>query len=107
MIREFIKSSSVYSISSIIAQGLSFVLIPLYTRILNPSDYGFLDLVIVFATLVNLTVPLQISQGAAFLLWRGERQRAPEVVFLFCVMVYSTVLYCFCDTYNWSSDPIF
>ncbi|MBE7434431.1 MAG: oligosaccharide flippase family protein [Anaerolineales bacterium] len=66
MIREFIKSSSVYSIPSFISQGLSFLLIPIYTRILSPSDYGFLDLVIVFATLVNLTIPLQISQGLAY-----------------------------------------
>ena len=66
MIREFIKSSSVYSVPSLISQGISFLLIPIYTRILNPSDYGFLDLIIVFATLANLTVPLQISQGLAF-----------------------------------------
>lgn len=66
MIREFIKSSWVYSVPSLLSQGISFLLIPIYTRILNPSDYGFLDLVIVVATLVNLTVPLQISQGLAF-----------------------------------------
>ena len=72
MIREFIKSSSVYSVPSLISQGISFLLIPIYTRILNPSDYGFLDLIIVFATLANLTVPLQISQGLAFFLWKRD-----------------------------------
>lgn len=65
MIRSFFKDSAIYAIPSIVSRGLSVVLIPLYTRVLTPADYGSFDLFFVFAALVNLTVALEVSQGVA------------------------------------------
>jgi O-antigen/teichoic acid export membrane protein len=44
---------------------MSLFLVPLYTRVLSPSDYGSLDLLMVFAGIVNLTIALEVSQGVA------------------------------------------
>lgn len=41
------------------------MLIPLYTRVLSPADYGIFDLFIVFMNIVNLTVAFEITQGLA------------------------------------------
>lgn len=65
MLRKFIKTSAIYAIPTIVSQGLSLLLVPLYTRVLVPADYGSLDLLIVFGSLVNLTIALEISQGVA------------------------------------------
>ncbi len=65
MIRSFIKDSAIYAIPSIVSRGLAVILIPLYTRVLTPADFGSFDLFIAFATLVNLTVALEVSQGVA------------------------------------------
>lgn len=65
MLRAFLKDSLVYTIPALLSRGLSLFLVPLYTRVLSPADYGSLDLLTVFAGIVNLTIALEISQGVA------------------------------------------
>jgi len=65
MLRSLLKDSVFYAIPSIFSRGLAVFLIPLYTRVLSPSDFGSFDLFMVFCTLVNLTVALEVSQGVA------------------------------------------
>ena len=65
MLRAFIRDSAIYAIPSIVSRALAVILIPLYTRVLTPADYGSFDLFLVFAALVNLTVALEVSQGVA------------------------------------------
>jgi O-antigen/teichoic acid export membrane protein len=65
MLKVFFKDSLIYAIPSIISRGMSLFLVPLYTRVLSPADYGSLDLLMVFAGIVNLTIALEVSQGIA------------------------------------------
>ena len=65
MLRALLKDSLIYTIPTFISRGLSLFLVPLYTRVLTPSDYGSFDLLMTFASLANLTVALEISQGVA------------------------------------------
>ena len=65
MLRAFVRDGTIYAIPSFLSRGLSLVLVPLYTRVLNPSDYGSLDLFMTFAGAVNLTIALEVSQGVA------------------------------------------
>lgn len=65
MIREFFRHGAIYTIPSILSRGISLLLLPVYTRVLSPAEYGIFDLLIVFATLVNLTIALEVSQGLA------------------------------------------
>lgn len=65
MIRRFFRDSAIYSVPTILSTGISFFLIPLYTRVLTPADYGALDIITVFGSLIALTVALEISQGVA------------------------------------------
>lgn len=63
MLRSFLKDSVIYAVPSVISKGISFLLIPLYTRVLSPQDFGSFDLLLVFASVINLTIALEISQG--------------------------------------------
>ncbi len=65
MLRRFVKDSVIYAIPAIFSQGIGFFLIPIYTRVLSPIEYGVLDLFTVFGSFVNLTVAMEISQGIA------------------------------------------
>lgn len=65
MLRSFIKDSVIYTLPTIVSRGLSIILVPLYTRVLTPADYGIFDLLLVFASIVNLTIPLEIGQAVA------------------------------------------
>ena len=65
MLKRFLKDSVVYSTSTLLSRGISILLIPLYTRFLQPEEYGALDLLTVMATIINYIVALEISQGVA------------------------------------------
>jgi O-antigen/teichoic acid export membrane protein len=65
MIKKFFADSAIYGIINIFSRGLSLILLPLYTRIFSPTDYGIIDLISIVTNLVNLTVALEISQGLA------------------------------------------
>lgn len=63
MIRRFFKDSFFYGIGAVITRGLSVLLVPIFTRVFSPKDYGTMDMLTIFSTLVNLTIALEISQA--------------------------------------------
>lgn len=65
MIRAFFKDSAIYGLSRILTQGISVIIVPVYTRILSPEEYGVIDIMLVITSLVNLIVVFEITQGFA------------------------------------------
>jgi O-antigen/teichoic acid export membrane protein len=65
MLKQFFRDSFIYGLATIVTRGISLFLVPIYTRVLSPGEYGVIDMVAVVASLVNLTVALEISQGVA------------------------------------------
>lgn len=65
MIRTLARDGAIYVLAAIASRGVSFLLVPLYTRLLAPADYGALDLTLTFGLLVTLVVALEIGQGMA------------------------------------------
>lgn len=80
MLRAFFKDSAIYAIPAFISRGLFFFLLPLYTRVLSPADYGSLDLLTVFAGIINLTIALEVSQGVARF-YAGEQDPDRKVAY--------------------------
>ncbi len=74
MLRTLLHDGAAYAVPGIVGRGLGFVLIPLYTRVLSPVEYGTFDLFMVFASLAHLTVALEISQAVA----RFYQEASPE-----------------------------
>jgi O-antigen/teichoic acid export membrane protein len=108
MIRSFLKDSAIYVIPSIVSRGMSLFLVPLYTRVLTPDDYGALDLLIMFAGIVNLTVSLEISQAVArFYSDESDPNKKIEYSssgFWFTLLSYFLfVVICFCFSKNIST----
>lgn len=65
MIKSFLKDGAIYMIPSLLARGVSLFLIPLYTRVLTPADYGAFDLFTLFAAIANMVVALEVNQAIA------------------------------------------
>jgi len=65
MIKQFFKDSAIYSFSTIISRGISIFMVPIYTRVFSPADYGVIDMIAVVSSLINLTIALEISQAVA------------------------------------------
>ena len=61
--RSFFQDSGIYLIPTILSQGVAFFLVPLYTRVLSPADYGAIDMIKTFSSFACLFVALEISQA--------------------------------------------
>lgn len=69
------KHSMVYTVANVFQKGVSFLLLPLYTRCLTPDDYGALAIV----TAINsvLVVTFTLCLNAAFTRYYFEYQETP------------------------------
>lgn len=90
------RDGAIYALAAIASRGLAFLLVPLYTRLLAPVDYGALDLVVTFGLLVNLAVALEVGQGMARD-WAEEpeaaaRRRLASTAFLFTLFAHAAFL---------------
>lgn len=65
MIKRFFKDSLSYGFASFLSRSVSLVLVPIYSRILNPHDYGIMDMIMVFSALAIVIVPFEINQGVS------------------------------------------
>ena len=106
MLKSFFKDSAIYTLPTLVSRGLSLILTPLYTRVLVPADYGSLDLFLVFASIVNLTIALEVSQGVArFFAAENNQDRKiayASSAFWFTVSCYSVfaILMLFSSSYS-------
>jgi O-antigen/teichoic acid export membrane protein len=65
VLRRVIRDSAIYGAAQVAARGLSIALLPLFTRVLSPVDYGALDILTVFASFAGVVVALEVTQGMA------------------------------------------
>jgi O-antigen/teichoic acid export membrane protein len=65
MIRTLARDTLLYGVSAILSRGLSLFVLPIYTRILSPVEYGALDIVMVIGSFATLLVSLEITQALA------------------------------------------
>lgn len=99
LLQRFLRDSAVYVLGSLITRGLGLVLLPFYTRVLSPHEYGLIDLLLVFAAFANVTVAVEVAQGLARLLpeadERPERSSLASTALWFTIAAYSIfVLLC-------------
>lgn len=62
---QFSRDSLVYTLGMIVAKGMAVFLLPIYTRVLAPNEYGVFDLIIVCGAFLNLAFGLEIYQAVA------------------------------------------
>lgn len=65
MLKRFLKDSVIYGCTIALTRIIGVFLIPLYTAILTPQEYGVLDSFNIFFTFLNIIVPLEVSQAVA------------------------------------------
>lgn len=105
MIKSFIKNSAIYTIATVLTRGIAIFLVPIYTRYLTPFEYGIIDYFMILASIINLTIALEISQAVVryYQDAKGieEKKSYVATAFLFTVFVY--ILY-FLISFVFSSE---
>lgn len=61
--KRLFKNLSIYGLGGILAKSISFLLLPLYTRVLSPEDYGILAIVSIVGAVIGIFYGFMISSG--------------------------------------------
>ena len=92
MLKIFFKNSLIYTVGHTLTSGIAIFLLPIYTRYLLPAEYGVIDMFMVVAAIINLTIALEITQGIARYYQEGkdekEKREYTSSAFWFTILVY-------------------
>jgi len=98
MIKKIIKDFFVYGISFGINNLLGIILIPLYTSLFSPSEFGILDLIVTLVSLVSILAMMQLESSVArfFHQLTSEAERTQLVSNAFISVITVSVLLVVC-----------
>jgi len=65
VIKRLLSHSAVYWVGTLLTNMIGFFLIPLYTRYLNPADYGVLELLVLTVNIITILIGLQLTNAIA------------------------------------------
>jgi O-antigen/teichoic acid export membrane protein len=71
-----VKHSFIYGIGSVLLKAVGFLMLPLYTRYLTPTDYGILELLDLTMSVLGMLLSMGLS--AAFLKYYGVAESSEE-----------------------------
>ncbi len=71
-VRKFIQAALGYGLASILTSLLAFLLLPLYTQLLSPADYGVIDVVATVTTLLVTLVVFGVDHALQAFFFDGD-----------------------------------
>ena len=69
-----LKNFSIYLLSSLFQSASNFFLIPIYIRYLTPSEYGVINIILVFSSILSLISNLGVESGFYRLYYDGPKE---------------------------------
>jgi len=85
-LRFLLKHSTIYGLGNVLSRAVAFLMLPLYTHYLTPTDYGMLELLETTTGLIGIVAGLGISASVSRFYYEREtepeRQRLISTVFL-------------------------
>lgn len=90
-IKNFLKSSSIYFMGQMLSKIMVVLLLPIYTKMINPADYGYYDLVNTCINIISTLIYVEIWTGALrYILDYAEEKKKYIIInnslFLFIVL---------------------
>ncbi len=104
MLRQFIKNVSIYGLAPAFSKFVGFFLVPVYTRVFCPEEYGLIDLFQTFVYFLMILIELEIHSAVGrFFNQSRDRKILVSTAFWFQVglslLVVFPLLY-FCNDIN-------
>lgn len=78
-LKKLAGESLVYGVAGILSRFISVFLVPVYTRIFSPTDYGTVSLVVTFSALLNILVILGLDNSMARWFYDEENERERKI----------------------------
>jgi O-antigen/teichoic acid export membrane protein len=73
-LKQLAGESAIYGLSSILTRFITIFLVPIYTRVFSPADYGHISLVLTTFALLSLMVVLGLDSAAAIFYYDVEEE---------------------------------
>ena len=92
---KFIKTSGVYLIGQILVKLIGVLLLPIFTSILSPVDYGYFDVTLASIGIIAPIIFLEISTALLRFIfeYNNETEKNKVVSNVFVVVMISTIFY--------------
>jgi len=93
-LKVLVKNSGLYSVGNVAIKAIGFFLIPLYTRVMSPEDYGIIGFTTALGQIISPVISLGLISSMPILYYSydpDERNRLISTVFNFSI-VYSLVV---------------
>ncbi len=90
---KILTHSSIYLIGNVLQRSVSFIMLPIYTRFLTPSDYGTIELLSMAIDFVSLIFGLRISDSIFryYSKYVGDEKKEVISTSLYLVIFFSLV----------------
>ncbi len=93
-LRKLAGASVVYGLGSVLARGLAFALLPVYTRYLTPAEYGIVALTVTCTVVLGMLYPLGLRGAVSRTFYEGgtvdERKERVGTLWI-AMLVFATV----------------
>lgn len=63
MLRTLVKDSTIYAVGTVASRLVGFIMIPVYTRVLTPSDYGIIETIVRLVDIISLFLALGLAEA--------------------------------------------
>lgn len=95
--KELAKNTTIIFIGKFCTQLLSFLLLPLYTSLLNTAEYGIIDLILTYVSLIVPCITLELTSALFRFLVdkRGNEKEQSEIITIVFIIV-TIITTCFC-----------
>lgn len=90
--RDLFKNTGIIAIGQIGTKIVNFFLLPLYTAILDPAEYGLIDLLFTCVTFIAVFVGLQLHQGVFRFLAPARADKSRTISMTSCAVAATTAM---------------
>src|SRR5438067_2048959 len=74
MLKRLFKETMIYGLAGATSRLIGLLLVPLYTRVFNPSQYGLLDILLTTSAVLVLLSGLQVESGVGRSYYEARQQ---------------------------------
>jgi O-antigen/teichoic acid export membrane protein len=82
-LKQLKKDSIIYGLGGVLGKAVGFILLPVYTRIFSPAEYGFIEMFTIIGSLVASIVAMGMDSGQSFYFFKekgkGKQEQAKIV----------------------------
>ena len=74
VLKELGKTSIIYGLGGALSKGIPFLLLPVYTRIFSPTEYGQIEMMTVISALLSAILIMGLDSAQSFYFFEKEKE---------------------------------